>query len=741
VTETVSAGIASPDRSTLAAVGRVLALVGGSGFELQPVLDKIAEEAAQLCRADTGFVFLRDGDLFRFVAASGSTPEHWAHEREHPDTKGRRSIVGRVALSGAPERIDDVPADAEYEAGAYTVGGVRSLLGVPIRTDEGLIGAFGLGRMQVNPFTDDEVAVVSIFADQAAVAIRIARLLGETQEAVERESAVREVLQAISRAEFDLTGVLQAIIDTATRLTRADDGNIIREDAGSFGLAVFTAGVPASFREIIGSRKFGPERGSAMGRSLLELKPVQILDVLADPEYTLVEAQREIGFRTILAIPLLNEGVPIGVLSIWRGQVDPFSDAEIRLLTTFAEQAAVTMRLARVLDETREGYERESAVGQVLASIARSSFDLPSVLNAVTESAARLTHADSGNLAVIEGGEYRIAAAYGEKSAELKRMFEASRITLDRGSMAGRVTLERRTVQIPDVLADPEYHQLQMQEVVGFRTLLGVPLMRAGEPTGVLMMQRSEVRPFTDQEIALITTFADQAALAIANVELYETVERQRAALASFAPHVAGLLSTPGGEALLAGHRREISALFCDMRGFTAFAETAEPEELFSVLREYHAEVGRIALRNGGTVEHFAGDGFMIFFNDPTPVADHPLAATRAALAMHERFAQLAEGWHRRGYDLGLGIGVSVGYATLGRIGFEGRYDYAGVGAVTNMAARLSSAAAAGETLLSQRAYAAVEGRVDAEPTDELSLKGFSHAVVAYRVTGLRPDA
>jgi class 3 adenylate cyclase len=433
--------------------------------------------------------------------------------------------------------------------------------------------------------------------------------------------------------------------------------------------------------------------------------------------------------------------VPVGVLSVWRQKVDPFSDEEVSLMATFAEQAAVTMRLARLLSETQEALDRESAVGGVLASIARSSFDLPSVLNAVTESAARLTHADSGNLAVIDGGEYRIAAAYGEKSAELKRIFEASRITLDRGSMAGRVTLERRTVQIPDVLADPEYSQLQMQEVVGFRTLLGVPLMREGEPTGVLMMQRSEVRPFTDQEIGLITTFADQAALAIANVQLYETVERQRTALASFAPHVAGLLSSPEGEALLTGHRREISALFCDMRGFTAFAETAEPEELFSVLREYHAEVGRIALDNGGTVEHFAGDGFMIFFNDPTPVADHPLAATRAALAMHDRFAELAEGWHRRGYDLGLGIGISVGYATLGRIGFEGRYDYAGVGAVTNLAARLSSAAAAGETLLSQRAFAAVEGRVDAEPTEELSLKGFSHAVVAYRVTGLRPDA
>ncbi len=726
------------DRSALAAVGRVLGVIGGAGFELQPVLDQLATEVASLCVADVAFVFLRDGDLFRFAAASGGTAEHWAFDRDHPDSIDRRSIVGRVALSGQAERIDDVPADPDYAASAYNVGGIRSLLGVPIRTDEGLIGAFGLGRFDVNPFRDDEVALVTIFADQAAVAIRIARLLGETFEAVERESAVRDVLQAIARADFDLTGVLQAVIDTAVRLSRADDGNILREDAASFGLAVFTSGVPESFREIIGALRFGPGRGSAMGRSLMELKPVQIPDVLADPEFTLIEAQQQIGFRTVLAIPLLIEGVPVGVMAVWRGRVDPFSDAEVRLLTTFAEQAAVTMRLARVLEEAREGYERESAVSQVLASIARSRFELQRVLNTVTESAARLSRADSGNMALIESGNYRIAASFGERSEELARAFEESRIALDRGSIVGRVTLERGPVQIPDVLADPEYTQREMQQAHGFRTLLGVPLMREGEPAGVLVMQRLEVRPFNEHEIALVTTFADQAALAIANIELYETVERQRAALASFAPHVAGLLSSPGGEALLSGHRREISALFSDMRGFTAFAETAEPEELFAVMCEYHEAVGEIVIRNGGMVEHFAGDGFMIFFNDPMPLPDHPVAAVRSALAMQERFAEMAAGWHRRGYDLGLGIGISVGYATLGRIGFEGRYDYAGVGAVANMAARLSSAAAAGEILISQRALAAVGDQVAAEQVEELSLKGFSHAVTAYRVTGLR---
>jgi class 3 adenylate cyclase len=557
------------DRPALDATGRVLAVIAGPGFELQRTLDQIATEARVLCDADAAFCFLLEGDHFRFVAADGGSPEHWAYERDHPNPIDEDSIVGRVALADGPVQIEDIPADPTYRSAAHTIGGYRTLLGVPIGHGDELIGAFGLGRHGIRPFTTDEIGLVSLFADQAAVAIRVARLLTDTREAL----------------------------------------------------------------------------------------------------------------------------------------------------------------------------EREAAVGQVLASIARSSFDLTSVLNAVTESAARLTHADSGNLALIEGAEYRIAAAYGERSAELKRIFEESRITLDRGSMAGRVTLERKTIQIPDVLADPEYQQLKMQEVVGFRTLLGVPLLRDGKPRGVLMMQRVTVQPFTDQEVALITTFADQAALAIANVELYETVERQRADLASFAPHVAGLLSSPGGEALLAVHRREISALFCDLRGFTAFAETAEPEELFSVLREYHTEVGRIVLANGGMVEHFAGDGFMIFFNDPAPVDDHAVAAVRTALTMHEHFAELSAGWRRRGYDLGLGIGISVGFATLGRIGFEGRYDYAGVGAVTNLAARLSSAAAAGETLVSQRMLAMIEDAVTSEPAGDLELKGFSHPVPAFRITGLRSGA
>ena len=557
------------ERDALAAVGRVLSAVTGAEFELQPILDRIAAEAAALCHAEFAFVFLREGDLFHFVAASGGLPEHWEYERAHPDTITTGSIVGRVALAGHAVQIDDVAADPEYRAAAYTIGGIRTLLGVPIRTDEGLIGAFGLGRLIVSPFSEAEIALVTLFADQAAIAIRLARLLADTHDALERQTAVGQVLQSISRSTFELDAVLQTVLDSAVRLTHADQGNITREMGGVFRARAFSSDAPAEFREIISSIDFRPERSTVMGRALLERGPVHVLDVLADPEWRLHDAQRAIGFRTILAVPLLRDGEPIGVLAVWRQQV----------------------------------------------------------------------------------------------------------------------------------------------------------------------------RAFTPSEISLLTTFADQAVLAIENVRLFETIARQRTELARYAPQAAELLSSAEGEQLLAGHRREITALFADLRGFTAFAEQAEPEEVFSVLRQYHTTVGELAVANGGTVEHFAGDGLMVFFNDPTPVPDHQLAGVRTACDMRERFVGLSAAWRKRGYELGLGIGIAAGFATLGRIGFEGRYDYAAIGNAVILASRLSGAATAGQILVSQRVFASIEDVVDAEPVEGLELKGFSHAMTAYAVASLREEA
>jgi adenylate cyclase len=223
---------------------------------------------------------------------------------------------------------------------------------------------------------------------------------------------------------------------------------------------------------------------------------------------------------------------------------------------------------------------------------------------------------------------------------------------------------------------------------------------------------------------------------------LTATIERQREELSRFlSPQVAALVSSPQGEQLLAGHRRQITAVFCDLRGFTAFAETAEPEELFGVLRDYHEAMGALIVEHGGTLEHFAGDGIMIFFNDPVLQPDHVERAVRMAVAMRERFAGLAVRWRKLGYELAFGVGIAVGYATLGRIGFDGRFDYGAIGNAVILASRLSSEAKGGQILLSQRAFAAVEEMVEAESVGELALKGFSRPVPAVDVIALRNAA
>lgn len=226
------------------------------------------------------------------------------------------------------------------------------------------------------------------------------------------------------------------------------------------------------------------------------------------------------------------------------------------------------------------------------------------------------------------------------------------------------------------------------------------------------------------------------------NADLLATVARQRTELARFlSPQVAALVSSPDGEALLNGHRRAVTAVFCDLRGFTAFAETAEPEELLGVLREYHGAIGRRVVEFEGTLEHFAGDGVHIFFNDPILQADHQLRAVKMALALRDDVADLAAGWRRRGYDLGFGVGISAGHATAGRIGYEGRYDYAAIGNAVIMAARLSGQAGNGQILLSQRAYADLENVVVVEPVEGLVLKGLSHPVTAFNALELRRAA
>jgi class 3 adenylate cyclase/putative methionine-R-sulfoxide reductase with GAF domain len=392
--------------------------------------------------------------------------------------------------------------------------------------------------------------------------------------------------------------------------------------------------------------------------------------------------------------------------------------------------AGAHANLARELEAVR-GQQR--AISGVLHAVARSA-GLQPVLEEVAEACRRLCEADHGALWLLQGALLHLGAHHGEP--EGARYDEEHPHALDRTTAAGRAAVERKPVQIPDVLADPDYTYPGPRF---FRTMLGVPILFEDDLIGVVVVVRREPQPFTEDHIALVETFADQAAIALTNARLIEAVERQRTELSRFvSPQVAELISSEDGKRLLAGHRAYISCLFADLRGFTAFAETAAPEELFDVLREYHRVLGELISAYQGTLEHFAGDGVMVFFNDPLSVENHELQAIRLALAAQDRFRELADVWQKRGTDLGLGIGIEAGYATLGRIGFEGRFDYGALGPVTNLASRLSTSASAGQILIGQRAFAATEEAVETTPVGPLELKGFGRPVAAYEVRRLR---
>ena len=352
------------------------------------------------------------------------------------------------------------------------------------------------------------------------------------------------------------------------------------------------------------------------------------------------------------------------------------------------------------------------------------------------EAAARLGHADSALVWLTDGDLLRLRADFGSPESAVAYL-RLNPYVPELGSCTGRVALTRRPVHIPDVESDPDYTYPAEQR--HYRTLLGLPILVDDELVGVFGLSRRDVRPFSSDEIELMATFADQSAIAISMARLFETIERQKAELARFlSPTVAHLVSSEEGAQLLAGHRAYITVVYFDLRGFTAFASAAEPEELIDVIGDYHAAAGDLVVAYGGTLEHFAGDGLMVFFNDPVPVSDHELQAARLAIAMRDRIGERAIGWRKRGYELGLGAGIAVGHATLGRIGFEGRYDYGALGSVTSLAARLSDEASAGQILLSQRAHATLEGRVDALPVADLQVKGFPQPVTAFELLRVR---
>jgi class 3 adenylate cyclase len=540
----------------------------------------------------------------------------------------------------------------------------------------------------------------------------------------EQQRALSRVLRAIAGGG-GLQAVLDEIVEAATALGGGDHARIYLLEGGALhALANFGATDGYDYDR---EHPHAIDRSSMAGRAALERAPIQIPDVLADPEYTYEGSTG--AYRAGLGLPILLDDELLGSLAVVRAEPGPFPDETVELVKAFADQAAIAIRNARLLETIERQLEQQRAVADVLGVVARSE-GLQPVFTAIVSAARALCAGQYAGFYAAEGGLFRVRAVAAPNDEQKEYEQEHPHVA-DRTSIVGRVALSGDVVHIPDLNADPEY---SWPLLMGHTAGLGVPVIVDGELIGVVTVTRTP-DPFTEDQIELVKTFAGQAAIAIANARLIEAVERQRSELSRFvSPQVAELISSEDGEKMLAGHRAYVSVLFCDLRGFTAFAETAAPEELFEVLGEYHGAMGRLVPRYEGTLEHFAGDGLMVFFNDPLPVEQHELKAIGFALAAQECFAELSDRWRKRGIDLGLGIGIAAGYATLGRIGFEGRYDYGALGPVSNLASRLSSAAQAGQTLIAQRVYAAVEEEVEAEELSELELKGFGRPVVAYRV-------
>ena len=562
----------------------------------------------------------------------------------------------------------------------------------------------------------------------------------ELAESRAREAALAAVLGMIRRGPGEIVAVLESVAMNAVRLCAADNGSIARLGSDGWRIVANAGEIDSDFLE----RNWGYEpieanRRSLTGRVLMDKRTTAIVDVLADPDYDIGTCLFK--FRSLLGVPLTRGEEIVGVLILRRNAAHPFTPEQIGLLETFADQASIAIENVRLFNETKEALDRQTATSEILRVIAASPTEVQPVLDAIAESAARVCGATDAHVYRVEGQFLKQWAHFGP----IPGLAPDESLPLSRGSIIGRSILDRRAIHIEDAVGlDPVEYPIssELQRRWEYRTTLSVPLVRHGVGIGGIAIRRTQVQPFTPKQIELLETFADQAAIAIANVELFQTVERQRAELSRFlSPQVAALITSEQGTKMLEGHRRQITVAFCDLRNFTAFAETAEPEEVLGVLREYHRAMGELIVQHQGTLEHFAGDGMMIFFNDPLPVERHELQAVRMACAMRDRFDDMARAWQKRGYELGFGVGVATGYATLGRIGFEGRYDYGAIGNVVILAQRLSAEAKAGQILLSQRVHAAVEADAETNAVGELALKGFTRPVLAFAAVSVRTPA
>ncbi len=416
--------------------------------------------------------------------------------------------------------------------------------------------------------------------------------------------------------------------------------------------------------------------------------------------------------------------------------------------------------VARLRRERDEALERETATSEVLSVISSSPDNIQPVLEIIGERAEKLCDAEVSVTSIVDGDLIRLASVHGVTEAGVEAVRHAFPMRLTDETVTARAIRTRSICHVADVLSDPLFQPIEAAReaarISGYRGCLGVPMVRDEQVVGAIFVARKQPGLFSDAQVQLLKTFADQAVIAIENARLLNDlnnlnqqleqrvadqvneIERMGRLRRFLPPQVADLIVASGTEKQLESHRREITALFCDLRGFTGFSESSDPEDVMALLREYHAAIGSIINKYGGTLERYAGDGVMVVFNDPIPVDNPALQAVRMAIDMRAAIGALIEKWCRLGHDIGFGIGIAHGFATLGTIGFEGRFDYAAIGTVSNVASRLCDEAKPGQILISPRVLMAVEKDTTVEPVGDFALKGIRRPMTAYNVLGTK---
>jgi PAS domain S-box-containing protein len=523
------------------ATAEVLQVINSSPGDLAPVFETMLKKALALCGAAYGTLWTYDGERMHAAANWGMPPAMAEFLTRSPHPVGRNNAHARL-LQGQPVvHLANVADDEAYRSGdpirraLVELGHGRTMLAVPLRKDEAFLGDLVIYRTEVKPFTDKQIALVQNFAAQAVIAIENARLLNELQqrtgdltESLEQQIATSEVLKAISRSAFDLQPVFNAIAENAVRLCEAERAFIFRFD-GHFLRAVAHYNVGPEIKQFVNDNPIPLGRHSISARAGLERRAVHVTDVQADSEYAY--AVRDVDLiRTMLVVPMLKGDELVGTITMYRLEVKPFTDKQIALVETFAAQAVIAVENTRLLNELRESLQQQTATGDVLKIISRSTVDLETVLDTLVETVARLCRADQASMFRRRDDLYHVVAARG-LAAEAKEFILAHPVTPDRGTLSGRVELERRVVHIPDVLQDREYNYREGQKIVGYRTMLGIPLLREDSLIGLFIICRTRVEPFTDKEIELATTFADQAVIAIENARLFEELRDRQAEL------------------------------------------------------------------------------------------------------------------------------------------------------------------------------------------------------------------